>query len=321
MALQKGKDIFGIAKQSAKGTIAANPYFAMGLAGGGLTVSASQEPDPLTSAYLSPAGAYRSKIETGASIETRCYQKATGLLLLGTLGACSTTGTGPYVHTITLGASNLYFTAYEKKADDSLHAIQDCKIDELEFSWSENEPVKVSMKMIGGLWSVPATFTQTVSEQDTTDYFTPVGGTFKYDLDSATPATASILSGNVKISRAVEAYYFSGAITAADAFESFCSVETSFTVLPADMTVWKNALTGSTTGTALATAVLYGSFEYLFTKGADSLKLAGANTAFLCDFPEADPKGGAVECTLAGVAYRASGTPITATLTNTQVSY
>ena len=321
MALQSGKDIFGIAKQTAKGTIAANPYYGMGLVSGGLTMTPTQEPDALTSAYLSPAGAFRSKVESGATIETRCYTKSIGLLLLGALGAISTTGTGPYIHTITLGTALLYFTAFETKGDASLHAIQDCKIDELEISWEENMPLKVACKMVGGLWSVPSSFTTTVAEQDTTDYFTPVGGTFKYDLDSATPATASILGGSVKISRAVEAKYFSGAIGAADAFEGFCSVETSLTVLPDDITVWKNALTGSTTGTAIGTVPLYGSFEHTFTKGAASLKLAGANTTFLCDFPEADPAGGAVECTLAGVAYRASGTPLTAVLTNAQVSY
>ena len=34
MALQIGKDLIGIAKQAAKGTIAANPYFVHGVADG-----------------------------------------------------------------------------------------------------------------------------------------------------------------------------------------------------------------------------------------------------------------------------------------------
>lgn len=321
MALQIGKDVFGIAKQSAKGSIAANPYFALGLAGGGISVNVSQEPDALTSAYLSPAGAFRDKIENGASVETRAYQKSIGLLLLGALGSISTTGASPYTHVITLGTALLYFTAFEKKGDDSLHAVKDCKIDELEISWEENSPLKVALKMVGGAWSIPATFTPTVSEMDTTDYFTPVGGTFKYDVDGSTLATLPILGGKIAVKRSAEAQYYSGAIEAGDVFEGACSVETALTVMPDDMLLWRNLLTGSTSGTAIGTVPLYGSFEHTFAKGADSLKLAGANTAFLCDMPEADPAGGGAKVELAGIAYRSAGTPITATLINTQATY
>lgn len=321
MALQIGKDVFGIAKQTAKGTIAENPYFALGLAGGGLTVSPSQEPDALTSAYLSPAGAYRDKIESGASVETRAYLKSIGLFLLGALGAISTTGSGPYTHVITLGTALLYLTAFEKKGDDTLHAIKDCKIDELAISWEENSPLKVSAKLVGGAWSVAATFTPTVSEMDTTDYFTPVGGTFKYDVDGSTLATLPILGGSVTIKRSAEAQYFSGAITPGDVFEGACAIDVGLTVMPDDMTLWKNILTGSTSGTSISGTPIYGSYEHTFVSGTSSLKLAGANTAFLCDMPEADPAGGGAKMELAGVGYRAAGTPITATLINGQATY
>lgn len=321
MALQIGKDVFGIAKQTAKGAIAANPLFAFGLAGGGISVDPTQEPDALTSAFLAPAGAFRSRVESGAKIETRAWQKSIGLLLLGALGSVSTTGASPYTHVITLGPSLLYFTVFEKKGDNSLHAIQDCKIDEIGISWKENEPLAVSITFVGCKWSVPATFTPTADESDTTAYFTPVGGTFKYDVDSAVPVAAAVLGGDIKIKRSAEAKVFSGSIEPGDVFEGACDVSTSLTVMPDDMTLWKNVLTGTATGTAIQSAPLYGSFEHTFVKGTDSLKIAGANTAFLCDMPEADPKGGAAEVDLAGIAYRVAGTPITATLINTQISY
>jgi hypothetical protein len=321
MALQIGKDVFGIAKQTAKGSIAANPYFAMGLAGGGLTINPSQEPDALTSAYLSPAGAYRDKLENGASIETRAYLQSIGLLLLGALGGISTTGSGPYTHVITLGTALLYFTAFEKKGDDSLHAIKDCKIDELEISWEENRPLTVSAKLVGGAWSVPATFTPTVSEMDTTNYFTPVGGTFQYDVDGSTLATLPILGGKIAIKRSAEAQYFSGSIEPGDVFEGSCAVDVGLTVMPDDMTLWKNILTGATSGTSISGVPIYGSYKTTFVNGTASLDLTGARTAFLVDMPEADPAGGGAKMELAGISYRSAGTPITATVINAQVSY
>jgi hypothetical protein len=322
MGLQVGKDVFGVARQSGKGALAANPTFAHGLTGGGIKVDISQEADPITSAYLSPAGAYRDKIEAGAQVETRVWQKAIGLYLLGALGSDVVTGTGPYTHTITLGSSTPYLSLFEKKGDGSLHALRDAKVDELEISWEENKPLDLKVTTVAGVWSVPSTFTPAVDESDTANYYVPVGGTFKYAVDSGTPAVAAIVGGKITIKRSAEAVFKSGTIEADDVQEGGCSVELSLTVLPDDMALWKNVVTGSPTGTSIQTTPLYGSAEVAFTKGADSLKLAAGSVAFLCDMPDADPAGGSAKVELVGTAYRgAAASPITATLINTQATY
>lgn len=321
MALQVGKDQVGLAKQAARGTIAANPTFVHGLTGGGLTVGLSQEADPVTSAYLSPAGAFRDKAENGADLQTRAWQKAIGLYLLAALGNDAVTGTGPYTHTITLGSALNYFTVFEKKGDNSIWAVKDCKLDELGVEWDENKPLDVAAKWVGGALSFPAIFTGTVDESDTTSYFTPVGGSFKLDLDSATPAVVPVKAGSVTVKRAVDARYFSGSIEAADTWEGSCEVEVGLTVVPDDTTWWRTLLTGAAGGSAIQATPVYGSFEVTFVKGADSLKLSGANVAFLADLPEADPDGGAAEMELSGIGYRAGGTPLTAVLINTQAAY
>lgn len=321
MALQIGKDQVGIAKQAAKGTIAANPTFIHGLTGGGISASVNQEADQITSAYLAAAGAFRDKAENGADLKTRAWQKAIGLYLLAALGNDAVTGAGPYVHTITLGAALNYFTVFEKKGDNAILAVKDCKLDELEISWDENKPLEVSAKWVGGALSFPATFTGTVDESDTTAYYTPVGGTFKLDLDSATPAVVPVKAGKLNIKRSIDTRYFSGAIEAQDTWEGLCEVETSLTVVPDDTTWWRTLVTGSAAGAGVQVNPVYGSFELTFVKGADSLKLAGSNVAFMCDLPEADPAGGAAESELSGISYRAAGTPLTATLTNTQATY
>lgn len=323
MALQVGKDVLGLAKQTAKGTIAANPTFLHGLAGGGIKVEISQESDELTSAYLAPAGAYRDAVENGADYTTRAWQKAVGAYLIAALGNVATSGSGPYTHTITLAAGALaYWTVFVKKGDGTITAVKDCKLDELEISWEENKPLELAAKWAGTVFSFPATFVGTVDESDTTNYFVPVGGTFKYDVDSATPVVASVKSGKIAIKRGAEPQMFSGAIEAGDVYEGAAEVSCQFNVIPDDLTLWRTIVTGAAAGTTIGTTPLYGSFEHTFTKGADSLKLASSYVAFLADLPEADPAGGAAEMELSGLCYRGgTATPLTATLINTQVSY
>ena len=321
MGLQTGKDVFGIAKQTALGSLATNPYFSIGLAGGGMIVDANQEADALTSAYLNPAGAFRDKVETGFNIETRAWLKSIGLFLYGVLGGLNTTGSGPYTHTFTLSTALPYLSMFETKGDASLHAIKDCKVSELEFSWEENAPVAVKASGPGGAWSVAATYTPTVNEADTVDYFRPVGGTFKFDADSGTAVVEPMLGGTITIKRDVEAWFYSGAITAGDNEERACEVEVALTLTPADIGLWKTLITGASGGTSIAATPTYGSFEVTFVNGTASLKLAADRVAFLCDFTEADPAGGSAKVEVSGLAYRNTTTPITVTLINSQATY
>jgi hypothetical protein len=322
MAVQKAKDYIGIARQWALGSVALTPQFGHGLAGGGIKVDVNQEPDPLTSAYLARAAAYRDKAEAGAEYTARAWEKSVGLYLLAALGSISTAGGGdPYTHTITLGTSVPYLTVFEKKGDDTVLAVADCKVDELAFSWEENSPVELGVKLVGTDLSFPATFVADVNEVDTRTYFAPVGGTFKIDVDGETPATAALTAGSIAIKRSAEAEFYSGDIEAGDVHESFCEVEVNFTVVPTNLNEWRALVTGTTNGTAVANTPTYGSFEMTFAYGTHTLKFSALEVAFMCDLPEADPGGGAADVELSGQCYLASGTPITVTLTNGQSSY
>ncbi len=323
MALQIGKDIIGIAKQTAKGTIATNPHFAHGVAdGSGIQVAPEQKAVELTSAYLNPSGPYRAGSENTAEVKTLSWEKSVGLYLLAALGSCSTAGSTNYTHTITLGSSLLYFTIFEKKGDDAIIAIKDCKLDELEFAWEANEPLEMTAKFVGGAHSYPSTFTPTVNEYDGSTFVTPVGGTFQYDVDSGTPATADVLGGKVVIKRAAEAKLYSGALEAGDVWEGACEVEAMLRVNPADTTLWRTIVTGTSSGAGIAATPTMGSFLVKFMNGTDYLQLAASSVAFLCDLPPAGPAGGAAESELSGLCYRAAtATPITATVYNTQATY
>lgn len=322
MAVQKAKDYIGVARQWALDSVALTPQFGHGLAGGGIKVALSQEPDPLTSAYLARAGAYRDKVENGAEYTARAWEKSVGLYLLAALGSVASTGTGdPYTHVFTLGSSVPYLTVFEAKGDDTILAVADCKLDELAFNWEGNQPLELGVKLVGTELSFPATFVADVNEVDTHTYFSPIGGTFKLDVDSETPVTATLVGGSITIKRSAEAKFYSGDIEAGDVAESFCEVEVGFTVVPDDLDEWRTIVTGAADGTSAANSVTYGSFEMTFVYGTHSLKFAAAEVAFICDLPEADPAGGAAEVELSGQCYLASGTPITVTLTNAHEDY
>jgi hypothetical protein len=323
MGLQIGKDVLGVAKQTALGTIAVNPAYAHGMSSDKSAVAPSDAPDPLTSAYLAAQGAYRDKIDTTIDIETRMWQKSVGLYLLAALGADSVSGTGTFTHIFTLASSLPYLSFFGKKGDGSIIGMRDSKIDGINIKWTGNGAIAFSVKAICGTFSFPATFAPTATdESDTTAYYTPVGGTFKYDLTTGTPVLASIIDAEVDIQRNSASVMYSGAIEAGDVQEGGCDITVSLTVLPADLTLWRKIVTGSTTGTSLLTTPQYGSAELNFNASPDSLKLQFPRVEFLSDMPNADPKGGAAQSQLVGTAYRSGATsPITATLVNTVATY
>ena len=439
--LQVGKDVFGLARQGALGTPATAPQFAHGLAGGGIKVGVTQEVDPLTSAHVSPAGAFRDEVNSGAEITARAWTESVGLYLLGALGdidssggapavpavlttaltgvnndltflavtpgtagnsitvkltdpagndqelsvsvvsndievslatggagaitstarqvrnalnadtnakakittsvAPGNTGYGivtilaktnlaggaaagggsPYTHVITLGETIPYLTAFELKGDNTKPVVRDCKVDELGLAWDGNKPVELTAKLVGTVLSFGTTFEALVDELDTVTYFRPAGGSFKLDVDSDTPVTAALVAGSISIKRAAEPQFYSGDIEAGDVAEGFCTVECSFTVVPADLAEWRTVITGTANGAAVAGDPVYGSFEMAFVKGADTLTLAADKVAFMCDLPDADPAGGAAKVELAAIAYREGTTPLTAVLVNTHADY
>ena len=317
---QTGKDVIGFALQTALGSPASQPAFAHGLESGGPGADPSQETDPLTSAHLAPAGAHRDEIATGAQYVTRAWPKSVGAYLYAVLGDLATTGTGPYEHVITLADDDLpYVTVFSDK-DGTLYSIADCKLDELKLSWEGNKPVKLEAKFVGAALDKPATFVATVDETDDPDYFSPLGGTFKMDVDSATPATARVKSGSLTISRGAEPHYFSGSVVAGDVTEGGCAPVVDLTLVPEDLSEWED-IVWDDVGEALEEDVVYGSFEFTFVKGTNELVLAADRVAFVCELPEADPEGGAAELELTGVCYRTTDTPVTATLTNGQATY
>lgn len=324
MPIQSALAQVGVAKQTAKGTAATNPTFGHGVTDGVvLSLEIAQDAEEQTSAARASKAVNRTSVVPGMDFTGRAHPKSVGLYTFGALGAVATTGAGPYTHTITLADALPYLSGFGRLGSN-IYRVQDLKVDSLGFSWNADEALSMAVKGMGTTVNYAATFTPTTDESIGTDakYFRASSGTFKLDVKTATPATAPITAGEITISNNLSTIQASGSISPSDVFEGRTDIECSFDVVVEDLTDWRAIATGSTTGTTATDAPLYGSFEINFTNGTDALKFTATKVAFLCDFPSADPAGGPVTLTFAGIVVRPdSGSLLTVALTNSQASY
>lgn len=325
MPIQSALAQVGVAKQASKGSAAANPTFAHGLTNGAvITAEVSQDAEERTSSVRAATGVNRMSVVPGIDFTARAHPKSVGMYAFAALGTDTPTGAGPYTHAITLADSLPYLTMFGKLGAN-IYKVQDVKIDSLGFSWSGTDPLEMAVSGTGtSITYTGATFVPTTDETIGTDavYYAASAGTFQLDTVSATPVTASIVGGEITIGNNLEPIMLSGAITPNDIFEGRQDLECTFDLVIDDLNYWRSVLTGSTGGTTATAAPAYGSFSIAFTSGTNSLTLAATKVAFTTDFPDADPAGGPVQVTLAGVIVRpSSGSPLTITAVNSQATY
>lgn len=318
----------GLAKQSAKGSIAAQPAFAVGVTDGKpVTWEMDQDPIEVTSEKPTWADADRTSIVPGAEFTSLAHPKTLGLQLLGVLGAIVTTGAvDPFQHVITPALDVPYLTFFGRAFDGDYMRVADCKVDELTIKWEGAGKIEVEMTLMGldlNPWQTTA-FTPTNDESlPGTTLFRSNGGTFKVDAASGVPVTARISAGEIRIARGAEGVPQSASPLPADIATAVVELETSLTIVPDDLTEIRKIFTGSAAGTTPSKVPVYGSFEHFWTISANhDLKIEAPRTAFVAEMPDADPSGGAVEIELEGVMYQpTSGDAIKATLRNAHSAY
>jgi len=324
--MQSISALFGLAKQTAKGTIATNPTFSHGLIGGTpLTVDPSQAALDATAAKRAQYNVYRDGVKNSAGPNAFAYKGSLGLYLLGALGADTVTGTSPYVHTYSTGDLP-YLTAFLKGLDSTIEAVKDCKVDELSIKWDGRKLLEINAKMMGTNFSYPATFVPTTAEEGTESFMIPVGGTFQLDPIGASLASFAIVGGEITIKNNLELIEPSASIEATDVTEGVQEMELKLSIVVDDLALFRKYVTGSGAGTAATAAVPYGSVSLGFKEnqaGAATLAVTGSKIAFATSLPDAQPKGGPVQLELAGIPVMPAGgtAPLVFALSNTTTSY
>ena len=318
MPLQSASAGIGLSKQTGKGSASANPDYAIGITDGAvLTVDVQQAAEERATGYTASTGVNRTGVVSGFDFSCRAHAGSIGLLSFLALG--TDTYTSPN-HVFTANSSVNYATVFGSQTGNSFD-LQDAKVDTLEFSWDGNNPLQVKASGMGTSLT-PRGTAWTIGTDDTyAAYMRPAGGTFSVDVDGASGTTAisKITSGSVTLSRNLQEIMVSGTITPNDVFEGRLDVECSFDVV---IDAWRTIVTGTNSGTTASSTPVYGTFSCQFTDGTNTLTLAGSRVAFTADFPSADPAGGYLTMTLAGISVMpaAGGTPITITLNGGKTS-
>ncbi len=318
----------GLAKQADKGTLAANPTYGFGVAGGKIIDSPiKQDPSDVTSGSLAASSVDRTEVGGVMGFDTRGYMKMLGLILLGLYGAEVVTGVSPSLaHAYGLAAAQPYLSAF-KSDNGVLSALRDVKVTGLNMKWTANGPVTITPLGTGTVLSFPETFAPTTDETGSESFLTPVGGVFQVAMVGAVPATARITAGEIDIAFGTTPVFASGSIEADDpGAHEVMAATCKLTVIPDDLAYWMQVVTGTADGIAVSPKAQYGSLSIGFKDNGSAtggLVWTGGKVAFLADRPDVDPKGGNVELALAGNAVMPSigVAPLIPVLTNDVASY
>lgn len=326
MPLQTLSAVIGVAKQANRGTLAANPTYAHGLSGGSpISVEPSQAPLEVTSGLRAQSTMMRESVANSANVQAPAYLRTLGLYLLGAIGTDTVTGAAaPYTHTFSTGDLP-YLSVFAKGIGADIEAIRDCKIDELTLTWEGARPVEVSVAMQGTVFSFPTTFSPTTDDTGSESFLVPVGGTFQYDPIGNSLANARVVGGTLTIRNNLERVDQSASIESVDVIEGIQEHTLTLTVVPDNLSDFRKVVTGSANGTAVSSAIPYGSVNLVFKEngGNNTLTVTGSKVAFLTQIPDVDTQGGAVEIEMAGTAVLPTGgtAPLVYSLTNSVASY
>jgi Phage tail tube protein len=325
MPLDSKIGLFGLAKQSVKGTQVSPPLYGHGLSSGGLSHARDVAAQKLSSGARTSGNAILSGQTPGANPQSPAYVTALGLYLLAVMGADTVSGSGTYTHTYSHSAL-AWFSLYQSLGGSEYLSVYDAKCQDLKLSWTGDEPlvldstwVAQSIKPNQGSW------TATNSLDQSSAFFVPAGGTFSFDTAGAA-VTATVLSGDVTITNTIDKQIASGSTLPAVTQEGEAEPACTLVVVPDNLREWQQAITGTTSGATASEIPIYGQLSLQFVQamgGAATLAITAARVLWDCAYPNPDTAGAAVQLSWAGLplAATAASTPLVFALTNSVASY
>ncbi len=306
-AIQTRISQLGLAKQSAKGSSAGTTAtYGIGVSSGTLAkADVGEEALPLTWSDRIIQGHDRITVLPGFEFETVLLPKTAGLLVLGATGTDTVTGVGPYTHTCK-PALDLPYLGVFGTLDQNWVRIDDAKIDSLELTFDRAGAVRAKCSGMGCGYTVLASaYTTTTPEAASGGYFDAAGSGGTMTVNGS---PAIVKQGSVKITNKLGAIFGATSVLPNDVFPGEHALDISLTIVPADLSLFKLALTGSTSGTSPAAAPTYttASLKWVLDANTD-ITLTVNRMKTLVDFPPANPAGGPAEITLVGQVAAPSG--------------
>lgn len=328
------KASIGIALQSAEGTGMGTAAFSHPLVSGLPKPVETINDMGITelSTNLVP-GIYKSEQHWEADLSWWATPRATGVWLKAILSSLSTSGAGdPYTHTFTPAASPSFATLFATAPGTAYRKFVDGTIAEFNFNFQAGEPLICNAKLQGYTPSdLSGAYDSTVTEAiaSSGSWFSMVGATLKVD-NASTPASttvATIKSGTISLSRDLELHQTDGFNPEHRSVGKF-RVGLSLELIYSNYQLFKATHYGSTTGTDSSALPVFGSVDFTFAQAPTSsanrtLQLQMPNVALrVPEPPDADPSGGPVMVSVAGMTAKpSSGEIFTAILKSSDSTY
>lgn len=322
------KAVVGFGRQTAKGTALAVPSFEIPMGGGHASPSRNVEELPWTNDSQDSIGHFVSYI--GGVVALRglpVLPVSSAALFKSILGALATTGAAaPYSHAVTPSDTLDWWTVFFQEPSGDYWKIPDVKFGDASLGWAPGSPLSFDLNGEGGKPTRLAAKWGAAGIVETVDPFlTYLNATMLLEAATTPAATQArnIASGSVSINRNTESIQTDG-ISAQYREENQRQIAVELPDVVFEDNEFRRALlTGSTTGTEVSSAPIYGSARFTFL-GSDqaaaatrSLELALPRLLWATEPIEAEPSGGTVRYSLVGSASKpSSGASITATIKN-----
>lgn len=330
MVESRRKGVLAFGKQTAKGTLLADPTYAVGKVSGGVGPSRDIADLPLTGSSAARRGRYVQRGRGGGTVTILAHPDALGLLLYEVCGSQAISGAGPYTHTFTLAddiPQGNPLTVWDMVGDDWWR-LGDCYVDGLTIRGTSGENVLVELSLMSLQVARVAAPTYTLIEAEPRHKY--IGSAVLLEADNATPvAVDNAESVELAITRAAELRYGARLAPSFVIPDRNVDFSTSIVVDTSGTNQGWDFLAAAHLGEVAATGDIdqgigSGSFQVTFGRhpidAARFLRIAsnGANWEFGADRPQSDPNGGPVEMDVAGIVKRPAGggTEVTITLVN-----
>jgi hypothetical protein len=295
MPVQDRLTQIALSKQVNLNTPAASGTYQIGVKGGAVaSIEVEQEDFGQSWGSRLSEGHDRGAMTPGAAFDTVAMPKSIGLLLHAALGSVSTTGSGPYTHVLTHANVLPYLTIFARKGSE-YWKVSSARVSELELEWEGTKALGLKVTSIGcGYQFLTSAYPSINDERPKDGALRGAGGTFEID-----GAAATVRSGSLMIANDAEAIHGSSQSYPVDVFYKKVTISGSLNVVVDNLNLWREHVTGSSSGTTPSARPYVGSLELEWVSGAHSLTFTSNNVTFATEFPDTDPDGGPVELTVA----------------------
>lgn len=303
--MNKNYGLFGLAVQTAQKQAATAPSVSFYASGDSNGLSAEKTVASLDLTKGSPVavGSYVDSLAPKFEATTLGFPDMLALLAYAALGKVETDGdAAPYTHTITPGESLPYLTVFEQKgsASAALARLIDAKVDSLKLSAEGVKPISFDMVINGCVMEWLAETAWSGPEFKISDgFFTLANAEVLFSLSTGTPvavpAGVNLSKLELEIANSVSSQAILGSPVPGDQTESGSVITVNLEGTSDSTELYREVMTGSKTGKALASNVVTGSVQMTFAHNTDEnikLILKVPAIPWTCDVMAVSTEGG-----------------------------